>query len=220
MKYQDLFNKCRFLAFEYGNIIKSSDSSSVFATYIDSFGCDFMIYYNNLRSSVKKQDGLDVYLGGRRVYHYTEYLDREREYFINGHWVQLADELGLYEFCQRYDETPYSLNHTLAELCRIEAKSNRDFLKKYQTICVAVAKAKGFLTKYGFRYETILSDGNKIELYLRDDVENDKHVELFYNRKSVFTYYWDGTPGGIFDDKGFFVRGSWMVSLEELYKDS
>ncbi|MBR3252700.1 hypothetical protein IKF84_01340 [Candidatus Saccharibacteria bacterium] len=113
--------------------------------YFDDFSCDFHIKHTRFDTvSPKKRDSLEVYLGGREIYDHLgvdvpgiEPLETDLD------WLDLADELFLYEIHKYACDEPYIVNSSLIEFYRRKASDNRKFLEKYFKIGMALAEQQG-----------------------------------------------------------------------------
>lgn len=224
MKYKSIYEDCKNLV-SYG--VTGGDSKNFrHETYLDSFGCDLQIYLNCMLCHLtgKMQESIKVYLGGRKVYSFSDGRP-DNEYAVGGYWRKLISELRHYELA-RYLEESYVLNDTLLELCRRESARNRKIMNKYCELCLLLAKQKGEMkiisekTHY-YKFEGVI-DGHKIRVYMTErtpsgKISHEDNVELSFDKKSVFSFYFNSNDaGGLFDDKGDYTPGEWEKILERL----
>ena len=144
MKYKKIFEDCKTLALRCGHYEKNPGVSE-YAVYMDSFGCDFQVYYYNTfsRGVGEMRESVSVFLGGREVYCYYEH-EPSWEKFVDGKWKELVSGLYSYHLHARLEEN-YCINGTLLELCKSESRRNRKKLSKYCGLCVIVSKKHGRL---------------------------------------------------------------------------
>ena len=228
MKYKNIYTICKELALKYGKADKKVDSSE-YAVYVDPFGCDLQIYYYNrfYRGIGEMKESMCIYLGGREVFYYDEYHP-DWENYVDGHWKDMVQELSYYNFCITMEET-YNVNNTIVELCKMESKRNRDFLCKYRDMCSSLAKRDGgpAITDEGdFSYKMEKSvNGVLLEIYLKERAPRRRRdfedkVDVYYGKQNVFIFHWNcSSVGGIFDDKGKYVRGEWEQVVEDLLEN-
>lgn len=221
MKHKRVYEDCKNLVF-YGETIIDSKNFKC-ETYLDSFGCDLQVYriYTLSYETDAMEESIEVYSGGRKVYSFNDKRP-DKEYIVNGHWERLISELWHHELARHLGES-YTANGTLLELCRKEAMRNRKIMNKYREFCVLLAKEKGKIPEgarhYKFEEEV---DGHTMKVYMSESVPKENasfegNVELTFDKKNVFSFYFDSSDiGGLYDDKGNYIPGEWEKILEQL----
>lgn len=176
--------------------------------YADPLGCDFEIHYYNVMAhgAGEMRQSISVFIGGREVYSWSETTAKYGKIFVSGNWVELVKELDRYELHLRSEE-PYAFNHSLLELCKREAKKNREFFEKYTKLCVEIAKKDGERKEYEHSVVFVVeqeAEGEKIKIEYRKSAYSGNEIYLNVGGEKVLIYCWgrEDDPHGLLNEKG------------------
>lgn len=230
MKYKNIYDECKRLALSFGYVSKESGVYE-HAIYIDSFGCDFQVFYDNIlaRGTGKMHEYIRVYLGGRRVYEFDE-CEPEREHLVIGYWPDLLHDLYRCNV-DTYFEESYTVNNSLLELCKKESIKNRGIFDEYVKICALLARENGelrvrsgMLYAHTYTFERII-EGHTLEVMLIEKVPSEgfdsyDSAKIFFDKKCVFSFSYNcADVGSLFNEKGHYTLGEWGKILKELIEE-
>lgn len=191
--------------------------------YFDEFGCDFHIKHEKLKARLpEKRDSLEVYLGGRQIYdhiganmpgHGVRLLETDFD------WLNLVDELFLYEIHKYACDELYVVNSSLIEFYRRKAAINRKFLEKYFDIGMALTKEQGLVRaclnnslNISVHSSTLGIGNHKFSIACRNGVDYD-HVSILYDESLVFACYRYDEYGDEYSYEGSYVDDEWKNYL-------
>ncbi|MBO7657090.1 hypothetical protein J6S55_00345 [Candidatus Saccharibacteria bacterium] len=201
---EDVFEKCKKLAKEYGQD----------GIYEDSFECGLQIIYKKICVMGICRKSIQVYAGNREVYFHDEYTGET--YFSKGNWEKLVSYLLDHE--QHEKRVSVYSKVLLLRSCKKEVEKNNNILSNYFLSCGALAKDQGIScsTDYGTtRYTYFTSiEGHTVKVSL--NCGSKYRLFIWYDNASMFNYTWAlGEKNG----KGRYVPGEWEDILYNVVSD-
>ena len=214
MELEEIFDKCRGLALDYGYVRDERH-----ADYFDSFGCDFQIIYRKSFSRTKGwSEIIKVCFGGKQVYNYDELLEKT---WVDEsqNWWDLLEDLSMYEFC-RYQEEFWNVSFSKINFFKREAEFNRRFLMEYSNMGMVLAKELGELKCYDdgcieYKFATGVGDYG-LSVYYSKEPRYDS-VGIYCDKTLAFLYYCNVRDGGEFGLNNQYTRGKWEKDIFRLY---
>ena len=189
--------------------------------YVDLFGCDLRIYYHKNERIKPPLEELRVWFGGMEVCRYSGSTNAIPEKCIDGIWMDLVIA-SYYYYTRNPSDDFLGENNTLIEMCRAEARKNRETIKKVTDCCLSIlhnkdCERKEYKDSLLYSYDTSVKDTTLL-------IESEQHygeydaLSVCFNKKCVFSYRYNSLDSNIYyqDKCSLFVLGRWIQDLQRI----